>query len=98
MTTQSEQSGTDRIDNVAPGDVISLTPPNAPDGDTRQYKVVHTDAGEDASGKTMIVTLEGDDGEMCDLELPADTVVTRTLESKWESPQSPTPHDGHGEV
>jgi hypothetical protein len=95
MTAQSD---TDRLDNVAPGDVISLAPPHVSEGSARQYKVVHTDAGDDPSGTTMLVTLEGDDGEMCDMELPGDTIVTRTLESKWESPQSPTPHDDHGEV
>jgi len=87
------QSDTDRIDNVAPGDLISLTPPDAPQDEARQYKVVFTESRKDDSGTTMIVTLEGDDGETCDMELPADTVVTRTLESKWESPQSPTEHD-----
>ena len=90
MTAQSD---TDRLDNVAPGDLISLALPDAGD-DPRQYKVVHTDSRDDPSGTTMIVTLEGDEGETCDVELPGDTVVTRTLESKWESPQSPTPHDG----
>lgn len=94
MTAQSD---TDRLDNIAPGDIISLSPPHAPNGE-HQYKVVHTDVRDDSSGKTMIVTIEGDDGQMRDLELPADTIVTRTLESKWESPQSPTPHDSHGEV
>ncbi len=95
MTAQSD---TDRLDNVAPGDLISLSPPHAAEGDAHQYKVVHTDVRDAPSGKTMIVTLEGDDGEMRDLELPGDTIVTRTLESKWESPQSPTQHQGHGEV
>jgi hypothetical protein len=89
MTTQSD---TDRLDNIAPGDIISLRPPHTPEGE-HQYKVVHTDVGDDPSHKTMVVTIEGDDGQMRDLELPADTIVTRTLESKWESPQSPTPHD-----
>jgi len=87
------QSGTDRIDNVAPGDLISLAAPDAPQDGTREYKVVFTESRDDATGTTVIVTLEGDDGQTCDMELPADTVVTRTLESKWESPQSPTEHD-----
>ena len=30
--------------------------------------------------------------ETFDAELPSDTAVTRALESKWESAQSPTPH------
>jgi hypothetical protein len=91
MTAQSDN---DRIDNVAPGDIISLALPDRGGQDPRQYKVVHTDAGNDPSETTLTVTLESDDGQMCDVELSRDTVVTRTLESKWESPQSPTPHDG----
>ena len=60
-----------------------------------EYKVVHKDVSDTGeAGAVIIVTLEGDDGETFDVELPADTLVTRTLESKWESPQSPTPHDG----
>ena len=89
------QSDTDRLDNVAPGDIIALDLPNDDlsndDGaDARQFKVVH----KDSNGATIIITLEGDDGETCDVELPGDTVVTRSLESKWESEQSPTPHEG----
>jgi hypothetical protein len=94
------QSDTDRLDNVAPGDIIALELPNDDlpnddlpndDGaDVRQFKVVH----KDSNGATIIITLEGDDGETCDIELPGDTVVTRSLESKWESEQSPTPHEG----
>ena len=94
MTAQSDN---DCLDNVAPGDLITLAVPNRGDG-PGEYKVVHIDSRENASGTTMIVTLEGDDGETCDVELPGDTVVVRTLESKWESPQSPTPHDGDGQV
>ena len=94
MTAQSDN---DRLDNVAPGDLITLAVPNRGDG-PGEYKVVHMDSRENASGTTMIVTLEGDDGETCDVELPGDTVVVRTLESKWESPQSPTPHDGAGHL
>lgn len=90
MTAQFDN---DRLDNVAPGDLITLAAPGQGD-EPREYKVVHTDSREDESGTTMIVTLEGDGGQTCDVELPGDTVVVRTLESKWESPQSPTPHDG----
>ncbi len=94
MTAQTEN---DRLDNVAPGDLIALTVPGAGD-QPRQYKVVHTDARAGSAGPTMLVTLETDDGATCDVELPADTVVVRTLESKWESAQSPTPHEGDGRV
>ncbi|ADU01679.1 MULTISPECIES: hypothetical protein [Mycolicibacterium] len=84
MTAQSDN---DRLGNVAPGDLIELTLPGSA---VRQFKVVH----KESSGETVIMTLEGDHGETRDVELPADTVVVRTLESKWESPQSPTPSDG----
>lgn len=81
MTAQSDN---DRLGNVAPGDLIELTLPGSA---VRQYKVVH----KESTGDMIIATLAGDDGETRDVELPADTVVVRTLESKWESPQSPTP-------
>ncbi|NVN49852.1 hypothetical protein [Mycolicibacterium hippocampi] len=95
----SEQSDDARIENVAPGDIISLELPERNSGDAREYKVVHKDGVHQDSGNSeadpmFIVTLEGDDGETFDLELPGDSVVHRTLESKWESEQSPTPHDG----
>lgn len=74
----------DRIDDVAPGDLITLD-----QGSGEQvYKVVHkedTDSG-------FLVTVEGDDGETFDREMSAGTTVKRSLESKWESSQSPTPH------
>ena len=94
----SEQSDDARIEDVAPGDIISLERPDSR-GDSREYKVVHKDVvrpepDDSAAEPTIIVTLEGDDGETFDVELPADNVVHRTLESKWESEQSPTPHDG----
>lgn len=89
MTAQTEN---DRLDNVASGDLIALTVRSAA-GQPRQYKVVHTGSRADPTGPTMLVTVESDDGATCAVELPADTVVVRTLESKWESAQSPTPHD-----
>lgn len=85
------QTDNDRLDNVAPGDIISLHLPDRP-GDGRAYKVVHKDSSEVNATPTVLVTLEGDDGETFDAELPADSAVTRALESKWESAQSPTPH------
>lgn len=80
----SESNAGARIDEVAPGDVITLGTGEP------VCKVVYredTDSG-------VLVTFEGDDGETFQRELPADTPVTRTLESKWESSQSPTPHSG----
>jgi hypothetical protein len=60
---------------------------------TREYKVVHMDSRESSSGTSVIVTLEGHDGETLDVDLPAGSTVTRSLESKWESADSPTPHE-----
>ncbi len=94
----SGQSLDDRIDNVAPGDIIALQLPDQPETGSRDYKVVHKDHkdqvnGADSAGTPMIIlTLEGDDGETFDVELPADSIVNRSLESKWESAQSPTSH------
>ncbi|WP_431238230.1 hypothetical protein ACQ86B_27315 [Mycolicibacterium aichiense] len=73
-----------RIDAVAPGDLVAL---DQGSGD-REYKVVHTqttDAG-------FLITFEDDDGETFEREFSADATVKRSLESKWESSQSPTPH------
>ncbi|ANI42744.1 hypothetical protein [Mycolicibacterium vaccae] len=91
MTAQPES---DRLDTVAPGDLISLPLPDAPPAEDRQYKVVHIDRRGASADETMLITLEADDGQTFDVELPGDTVVTRTLESKWESPQSPTQNQG----
>lgn len=38
------------------------------------------------------VTFEDDDGETFQRDIPAGTVVTHAMESKWESGESPTPH------
>ncbi len=100
------QSSDDRLENVAPGDIISLRLSDEPGAVVGQYKVVHKDPlvhrdkvaqrdpNESATTSTIVVTLAGDDGETLDVELPADTVVNRSLESKWESEQSPTPNQG----
>ncbi|KGI70410.1 hypothetical protein MJO55_26780 [Mycolicibacterium rufum] len=74
----------DPIDDVAPGDVIVV---DRGDGD-RPYKVVH----KASSDTGYLVTFEDDDAETFQLDLAAGTRVTRSLESKWESTQSPTPH------
>ncbi|WKG03916.1 hypothetical protein [Mycolicibacterium sp. HK-90] len=71
-----------RIDDVAPGDIIGLG------AGEPACKVVHkepTDSG-------FLVTFEVTDGQTFQRELAAGTPVTRTLESKWESTQSPTTH------
>lgn len=49
--------------------------------------MVHKEAAE--SG--YLVTFEGDDGETFQLDVAAGEPVKRSLESKWESAQSPTP-------
>jgi hypothetical protein len=78
----------DRIDDVAPGDVIGV---DRGAGDPQPAKVVFKDADE--SSRVYTITFEDDDGETFQKEFPSGTVVTREMESKWESGQSPTPHD-----
>ena len=78
----SDNSAVARIDEVAPGDVVTLGTGEP------TCKVVHREDTE--SG--LLITFEGDDGETFQREFAAGTPVTRTLESKWESSQSPTPH------
>ncbi|GBE64921.1 hypothetical protein MFM001_13830 [Mycobacterium sp. MFM001] len=79
-----DEFGDDRIDEVTPGDMIALDRGSG----ERLYKVVFKDSGDDG----YVVTLEDDGGETFQVELAAGTLVRRSLESKWESPQSPTPH------
>ncbi|WP_310768923.1 hypothetical protein [Mycobacterium sp. Z3061] len=80
----AEISGKDRIDDVAPGDVIAVDRGSG----EKPYKVVF----KDATDSGYVVTLEGDNGETFQIDLAAGTAVTRSLESKWESAQSPTSH------
>jgi hypothetical protein len=83
----SEPVGNDAIEDVSPGDIIAVDRGSG----AQPYKVVFKDPA-DAS---YVVTLESDDGETFQLDLPAGTTVQRSLESKWESSQSPTPHTNH---
>jgi hypothetical protein len=85
----SGPAGNDQIDDVASGDIVYL---DRGDGE-RPYRVVHQDARESPSGKIFSITVEPDDGNLFDIEMPAGTTVRRSLESKWESTESPTPHD-----
>ncbi|WP_156689436.1 hypothetical protein [Mycobacterium sp. Marseille-P9652] len=79
----SAASGDDLIDHVSPGDVITVDR-----GARRQaVKVVF----KDTSDAGFLLTLEGDGGETFQLEVAAGTRVVRSLASKWESAQSPTP-------
>ncbi|KQH79171.1 oxidoreductase [Mycobacterium gordonae] len=80
----AEISGKDRIDDVAPGDVIAVDRGSG----EKPYKVVF----KDATDSGYVITLEGDNGETFQIDLAAGTAVTRSLESKWESVQSPTSH------
>ncbi len=79
-----------RIDAVAPGDLVTLDVPGDERAGERQYKVVFVDAPGTSERATVTVTVETDDGQTFDVELPGDTVVQRSMESKWESAQSPT--------
>jgi hypothetical protein len=78
----------DRIDDVAPGDLIAVEHDT---GETKTSKVVFKDLDERADVYT--ITFEDDDGETFQREIPAGTVVTHAMESKWESDESPTPHN-----
>ncbi len=80
----SEVSGNDRIDDVSPGDIIAVDRGSG----ERPCKVVF----KDPTGGGYLLTFQGDDGETFQLELAAGTTVRRSLASKWESAQSPTPH------
>jgi hypothetical protein len=81
----SELSDHDRIETVSPGDIIAADRGSG----AKLYKVVF----KDATDTGYVVTLEDDDnGETFQLELSSGTRVQRSLESKWESAQSPTPH------
>ena len=74
----------ERIEDVSPGDIVAVDRGSG----EQPYKVVF----KDAANAGYVVTFEDDDGETFQLELAAGTTVRRSLESKWESPQSPTPH------
>jgi hypothetical protein len=79
----SKASGTDLIDDVSPGDIIAVDRGSG----EQPVKVVFKDSNDDG----YLLTLEADGGETFQLDLAAGTRVTRSLESKWESAQSPTP-------
>ncbi|ULE34798.1 hypothetical protein [Mycobacterium sp. IDR2000157661] len=79
----------DPIDDVAPGDLITVTISGDREGaDAQPCKVVHKEVVDDG----YLVTLEAPDAQTFDVRYPAGTRVTRSLETKWESDQSPTPH------
>ncbi len=78
----TEVSANDRIEDVAPGDIITVDR----GAGEQPYKVVF----KDFTDGRYLVTLEGD-GETFQLDLAPGTTVRRSLASKWESAQSPTP-------
>ena len=80
----SKASGNDLIDDVTPGDFITVDRGSG----EQPYKVVF----KDSTDAGYVVTFEDDAGETFQLDLAAGTTVKRSLESKWESAQSPTPH------
>ncbi|MCV7169442.1 hypothetical protein O6P37_21395 [Mycobacterium sp. CPCC 205372] len=80
----------DPIDDVAEGDVVDVDRGSG----SRPYQVVFKSADETPQGTVFTVTFQDTDGETFQQEYPAGTVVARSLESKWESPQSPTQHNG----
>jgi hypothetical protein len=80
----SKVSGNDLIDDVTPGDIIAVDRGSG----EQPYKVVF----KDSTDAGYLITFETDGGETFQLDLPAGTRVTRSLEAKWESAQSPTPN------
>lgn len=74
----------DRIDDISPGDIIAVDNGSG----EKPYKVVF----KDSTGTGYVITLEGDDGQTFQREYATGTAVKRSLQSKWESAQSPTPH------
>jgi RecB family exonuclease len=83
----SNISSNDRIDDVTPGDIVAV---DRGTGEAQPYKVVFKVSTPERAA--YLVTFEDDDGETFQLEYAAGTRVTRALEAKWESGQSPTPH------
>ncbi|MGN6339098.1 hypothetical protein [Mycobacterium sp.] len=79
----SKVSSNDLIDDVTPGDIIAVDRGSG----EQPYKVVF----KDPSDTGYLLTFETDGGETFQLDMPAGTKVTRSLEAKWESAQSPTP-------
>ena len=77
-------SGDDRIDDISPGDIIAIDRGGGEQG----YKVVF----KEFTDARYLVTLEDGNGGTFQVELQPGATVKRSLGSKWESAQSPTPH------
>ncbi|KUI44430.1 oxidoreductase [Mycobacterium sp. IS-1590] len=80
----SNISENDRIEDVAPGDIVLVDRGAEP----VPCKVVHKDINDG----TAVITYELDDGTTFQVDYAPGTRVTRSLEAKWESGQSPTQH------
>jgi hypothetical protein len=85
----SNNSGNDRIDDVAAGDIVAVDRGSG----EQPAKVVHKDTRTTDEDVTYVVTFEDGDGGTFEVEYSAGTVVSRSLDAKWESEQSPTPHN-----
>jgi hypothetical protein len=81
----SNISSNDLIDDVAPGDLLDV---DRGSGDAQFAKVVHKQPLDDG----YLVTFEAPNAETFELRFAPGTRVTRSLEAKWESDQSPPPH------
>jgi hypothetical protein len=82
----SNVSADDPIEEVAVGDLVAVDE----GAGATPYKVVHKDERDG----TYVITFEADDGATFQKEYAPGTSVNRSLEAKWESAQSPTPHSG----
>lgn len=78
-------SENDRVSDVAPGDIVLVARAGA---EPAPHQVVHKDARDGA----VVLTYQTDDGTTFQVEYAADARVTRSLEAKWASEQSPTRH------
>lgn len=82
MTSTADPTGSDRIDDVAAGDIVVVER----GGRQQPCKVVHKDSHDDG----YLVTFQTDDGTTFEVAYPAGACVVRSMEAKWESQQSLT--------
>lgn len=85
----SNISENDPIEDVAPGDIVLV---DRGAEEPVPCKVVHKDSGTDDADGGWVITYEVEGGRTFQVEYAPGTRVTRSLESKWESGQSPTQH------
>lgn len=82
MASTADPNGSDRIDDVAAGDIVVVDR----GGSQQSCKVVHMDSSDDG----YLVTFETDDGATFQVGYPAGTCVVRSMHAKWESAQTNT--------